>query len=106
MNDTNETIRLNLTSRAILAATVALGLGVAFFSAPTRSSRTTARNCLPSLRPDAQRRARHRAREAYGREDEDCVAVATGAPRQIAWPARTDAGAGSTADLQAGQMTT
>ncbi|MFO1117489.1 MAG: hypothetical protein U1E28_17550 [Beijerinckiaceae bacterium] len=79
MNDTNETIRLNLTSRAILAATVALGLGVAFFSAPTPVVAHN-RAKLPSI---ASSRTLSDApgialAKAYGREDEDCVAVATG----------------------------
>lgn len=88
MNESNETIRLNLTSRAILAATVALGLGVAVFSAPT----AVVAHDRTKLKPIASFQTLSDApgialARAYGSEDEDCVAVATGrgsTPNRIA----------------------
>lgn len=79
MNESNEKIRLNLTSRAILAATVALGLGVAVFSAPTAvvAHDRTKLKSVASLQTLSDAPGIALAR-AFGRDDEDCVSVATG----------------------------
>jgi len=65
MEQTDEKIRLNATSRAILALTAALGIGVVVFSAPTSVAALDRGKGISLTR-------------AYGADDEDCVAVAHG----------------------------
>jgi hypothetical protein len=79
MEQASENFRLNLTSRLVLAMTVAFGLGVAVFSAPTdvaalgraKLKPTTAIRTLSSAPGISLTRA-------YGVDDEDCVAVSPG----------------------------
>ena len=79
MEQTSEHIRLNLTSRLVLATTLALGLGVAMFSAPT----DVAALGRAKLKPLAAVHTLSSApgislTRAYGADDEDCVAISPG----------------------------
>ena len=77
MGQSDESIRLNLLSRAILGATAAIGLALAVFAAPTNVGAFV----RPQLRPGV---AIHRLNDspgialkrAYGGDDEDCVVIA------------------------------
>ena len=77
MEDRSERIRLNLTSKLILAAAAALGLGVVVSSAPTdvAASARTHLKPIAALRPLSSAPGIRLSR-AQGADDEDCVSVA------------------------------
>ena len=86
MGQSDESIRLNLLSRAILGATAAIGLALAVFAAPTNVGAFV----RPQFRPGIELHRLSDApgialKRAYGREDEDCVVIA---PRGGATPNR------------------